>query len=180
MKYMFENKLKVIVQYVLVAFAVLLSILSIFCGRGSYAPCRAFSDFVSLPSDAYTQLSTPISGFKTGQLVINDTSYTVYIAETDATRSQGLSNIISMDTNEGMLFVFDSPTRSPFWMEDMNFSLDFVYIRDGVVVDLLQDISPDTYPELITSREPFTHVLELNAGQIKRWKFAVGDRVELP
>jgi uncharacterized membrane protein (UPF0127 family) len=163
----------------LIVLAVLLCILSIFCGRGSYAPCRAFSDFVSPPSDAYTQLSTPISGFKTGQLMINDISYTVYIADTDATRTQGLSGITSMDSNEGVLFVFDSPTRASFWMKDMKFALDFVYIRDGVIVDLIQGVSPDTFPELITAKTPFTHVLELNAGQIKQWKFAVNDAVEL-
>lgn len=163
----------------LVAFAVLLSILSIFCGRGSYAPCRAFSDFVSPPSHAYTQFSTPISGFKTGQLVINDISYTVYIAETDATRTQGLSGIRSMEVNEGVLFIFDQPQISRFWMKDMHFPLDFVFIDYGKVVDVRSDVSPASYPDIISPRVPASLVVELNAGQIKQWNLKIGDAVKL-
>lgn len=160
---------------------VVLLVPDVFCGRwATIEGCKAFSNFLVPPSDAQKKLGAYTSGFEAGSLRIKDVTYNVFIAHTDATRSQGLSGIASMDTNEGVLFIFDAPTDAKFWMKDMMFALDFVYIRDGKIVDLRENVSPDTYPELITARSPFTHVLELNAGQIRQWKFAVGDRVKLP
>ncbi len=171
---------KILIVIAGLGLAILL-IPSIFCGRGaSIEVCKAFSNVLVPPSDAQKNLGSYTSGFESGRLRIKDVTYNVFIAHTDASRSKGLSGITSMDQNEGVLFIFDAPTDAKFWMKDMTFALDFVYIRDGKIVDLRENVSPDTYPELITARAPFTHVIELNAGQIKQWKFAVGGAVKLP
>lgn len=159
-----------------ICLVIVLSVVGMSCER-SFRSCSIQLFLRTLSSDAQTKLGNPQSGFKSGKMYIKDVPYSVYIAQTDATRAQGLSGITSMYVNEGVLFVFDSPIQVPFWMKEMKFSLDFIYIRDGKIVDLRQNISPDTYPDLITSDVPFTYVLELNAGQIKQWKFAKGDPV---
>src|SRR5690349_20381775 len=52
----------------------------------------------------------------------------VSLADTDATREQGLSGALGLGTTEGMLFLFDYPGRPAFWMKDMLFSIDIIWI----------------------------------------------------
>lgn len=108
----------------------------------------------------------------------NDT-YTLYISDTIPRRTQGLSDIIAMDKLEGMAFVFDEPSHYGFWMNRMNFSLDFVYVREGKIVEIIKDVSPDTFPNTITPKEPADIILELNSGQIDASDIQVGDIFKL-
>ena len=49
-------------------------------------------------------------------------------------------------SGEGMIFVFDFPGNYPFWMQDMNFPLDMVWVeRDFNIVGIVKNVSPDTY-----------------------------------
>lgn len=45
---------------------------------------------------------------------INDKKYKVKLAETEEDQEIGLQGISNLDTNEGMLFVFDSPGEISF------------------------------------------------------------------
>ena len=58
------------------------------------------------------------------------------VALTPAARARGLSGRESLASMTGMLFVFETGRASAFWMKDMLFSLDFVWIgEDCTVVD---------------------------------------------
>lgn len=107
------------------------------------------------------------------------TSFYVKLADTDAKRTQGLSNIRSMNANEGLMFVFPTPTKPSFWMKDMHFALDFVCARDGKVVDVLENFTPDTYPETYTPKENVDTCIELRAGSIERAGIVLGDLVSI-
>jgi uncharacterized membrane protein (UPF0127 family) len=70
-----------------------------------------------------------------------------------------------------MLFVFESESRSVFWMQEMQFPLDFVWIgSDCSVTDITKDApapSPDTIPADLPRYQPVApvqYVLEVNAG----------------
>ncbi len=87
------------------------------------------------------------------------------IADTDASREQGLSGHAPLPANAGMLFVFDTPGQYGFWMKDMNFSLDMVWINaDKTVAGVTKDLSPDTYPSIFMPPNPIQYVLEIDAG----------------
>jgi uncharacterized membrane protein (UPF0127 family) len=91
------------------------------------------------------------------------------IADTDASRRQGLSDKPSLPEDAGMLFVFDVPGQYGFWMKDMTFPLDMVWIgADKTVVSVSKDLSPDTYPEVFNPPVPISYVLEINAGSADR------------
>ena len=66
-------------------------------------------------------------------------------------RNLGLSGRSSLAENEGMLFIFDTPAVYEFWMKDMNFPLDFIWINNGLVVDLSEHIPP---PDKLTNEPP--------------------------
>lgn len=95
--------------------------------------------------------------------VIDGKKYTLYIADTDEKRQQGLSGMKDLPDDAGLLFVFDTPGFHSFWMKDMHFSLDLIFYRDGKEVDRLKDISPDSYPKIFTAKEKFDEAIEIKA-----------------
>jgi len=103
------------------------------------------------------------------------------VADTDATREQGLSGRASMPDDNGMLFVFDEPDTHTFWMKDMLFDLDFVWLDESkTVVEITPNVSKGSYPEFYSPSEPILYMLELNAGTAEREGIKVGDSLTTP
>lgn len=121
-----------------------------------------------------------ISNFKS--FVIGQRSIQVEIADTEAKRSQGLSGRKLLSENQGMLFVFPYTGIYPFWMKDMHFPLDFVWISQKKVVDITENVpnpkTPTDQLPLYTPKEPVDMVLEVNAGFIKKNNIKIGDTIE--
>ena len=87
------------------------------------------------------------------------------ISSTNLERELGLGYRSSIASNQGMLFVFANPSRYDFWMKDMKFPIDIVWIRaDKSVAGVIEDLSPDTYPKIFSPNEDIKYVLELNSG----------------
>ncbi len=122
---------------------------------------------------AYT--STDVSTIK-----INDHSIVVEIKNTEAEREKGLSDRSSLAEGHGMLFVFEKDGTYPFWMKDMLFPIDIIWISSsGSIIGIYENITPDTYPQTFSSQSPARYVLELPANSVKRLKINVGDIVRL-
>ena len=104
------------------------------------------------------------------RIMINNTPVHVTIADTEAKRKQGLSNTPPLAQNEGMMFVFDTAGKYQFWMNDMNYDLDFVYVRDNKIVALAERVPAPKNNKgaiaIITPNIVFTHVIELPSGFI--------------
>ena len=116
---------------------------------------------------------------------IGNTTYVVDLAVTPAERSQGLSGRPSLDPNRAMLFVYDEDAPRTFWMPDMHFPLDMVWIRsDCTVAGVSADVpnpSLDTPRDQLPhypSNEPVRFVLEINAGQAETHGIAPGSPVQ--
>lgn len=101
--------------------------------------------------------------------------YRVSVAKTEKAREEGLQGVTTLPYNEGMLFVFDEPTRASFWMKDTYIPLDIIYItEDGEVSEVFQDCAPmDEDPH--TATEDVMYVLEVNPDS----GISVGDEVDL-
>jgi hypothetical protein len=125
--------------------------------------------------DMATTLSD-FPGYKTETIVIDGEDIHVAIADTPALQELGLGNRNGLPDGEGMLFVFTTDSEEAFWMKDMHFSIDMIWISvQGNIVYLAQDISPDTYPENFVPTSPARYVLELPAGYAQAHGFKVGD-----
>ncbi|MEK7609717.1 MAG: DUF192 domain-containing protein [Patescibacteria group bacterium] len=102
----------------------------------------------------------------------------VYTAKNPTTRRLGLSGYKSLAVDKGMLFIFPEAGKYDFWMKDMNFPLDIVWINSNkVIIGVGKNISPKTYPKSITSPKNIQFVLELNAGTAEIFGLATGTRV---
>jgi uncharacterized protein len=96
---------------------------------------------------------------------------------TDELRRKGLSNRDSLCENCGMLFLFQEKENYSFWMKDMRFPIDMIWLRDNKVVDISQDISHKS-KSVHTSKEKVDKVLELNANAVTRCKIEVGTKLK--
>lgn len=117
-------------------------------------------------------------------LCVHEARIKVLVADTPEERAAGLSGYAGLPEDAGMLFVYAEPQQPSFWMKGMEISLDIIWLRDSVVVQIHADVPPaagDT-PEAYLPRyrpdEPVTHVLELNAGAAERLGIVVGSRIE--
>lgn len=120
-----------------------------------------------------------------GVVKINESSIKVEIADTQAKRSKGLSGRESLASDEGMLFIFPKEDIYPFWMKGITFALDFVWIRDLAVVDLLENVppapagQPDSSLPIYQSKVEINKVLEIPAGTVQRLNIRVGDTIKI-
>ncbi|MBI2908391.1 MAG: DUF192 domain-containing protein [Chloroflexi bacterium] len=114
-------------------------------------------------------------------LFIGQTRVCVEIAETPEATERGLSGRDPLAGNQGMLFIFQYSGVYPFWMKEMKFPLDFIWIAEGKVVDLTENVplSPEGPLPLYRPRVPITWVLEVNAGFVAQHGIKIGDSVAL-
>lgn len=107
-----------------------------------------------------------VSQNNTKNALIGGQWYRLEIASTPEAREQGLSGREQLCIHCGMLFVFPEPTEPLFWMKDMQFSLDVLWLLDDRVVAKQENLQ---YPSLETfgPGTVVTKALELPAGSAK-------------
>ncbi len=121
---------------------------------------------------------------KTETLMVGNTKLNAEIANTAQTRARGLGGRTSLASDSGMLFVFDKSGIHPFWMKGMLFPLDFIWIKDQKVVDLIKNIPPpaegqsDNQLPIYQSTVPVDSIIEVNAGFVDQNGIKVGDDVK--
>jgi uncharacterized membrane protein (UPF0127 family) len=78
----------------------------------------------------------------------------------------GLGRRDSLDWDHGMLFSYDQPGFHRFWMKDMRFDIDIVWIRGDRVVDISHRVPhvPGGNGPTVRPRELADRVLEVPAG----------------
>ncbi len=97
------------------------------------------------------------------------------IAKTPAARERGLSGYSSLASDQGMLFIFPKSGSMNFWMKDMNFPIDIVWMnRDRTILGVTRNLSPESYPKTFSSPENVQFVLELNAGSADTFGLRTG------
>ena len=92
---------------------------------------------------------------------------TAEVADTDESRTKGLSGHDQLTESEGMLFVFEQASlENCFWMKDMTFAIDMVWLDDEKhVVTVEPNVTPETYPNKFCPDMPAKYGLELASGR---------------
>lgn len=79
-----------------------------------------------------------------------------------------------------MLFIFEEPGLYGFWMKDMKFDIDMIWLdKKGTVVHLEAAVPADSYPQIYYPSVPASYVLELNSGESEQLGLDIGDIVNL-
>lgn len=98
------------------------------------------------------------------------------IENTQAGRELGLGGRTGLSENSAMLFVFDKPDTYPFWMKDMKFPIDILWLDESYrIVHIESDLSPDTYPQTFAPSEKSHFVLETAAHFAEKNNLKIGE-----
>lgn len=117
-------------------------------------------------------------------LQVGSKTIQVQVAADSVTQERGLSSRDALTDDQGMLFDFgvtkgDYPA---FWMKDMTFPLDLIWIQDKKIIGITPDVQPANLPDEQMPRyfppSPISWVLEVNAGWVQRHHIKVGDEVK--
>ncbi|HPV70396.1 MAG TPA: DUF192 domain-containing protein [Candidatus Magasanikbacteria bacterium] len=117
----------------------------------------------------------------TANLKVGNVELKVEVADSVKSWQKGLSGRKSLPENKGMLFVFPQEDRQSFWMKDMEFPIDIIWINNGKIVDIAPNVQPsfiEPLPQYLP-RLPSKFVLETVAGFSLKNKLKIGDSVEI-
>ena len=112
----------------------------------------------------------------------DETCFTVEVADVFYERYGGLAFRVSLEPDKGMLFPFKHEMDYSFWMKNMNFPLDIIFIdKEKEVKYIASDVQPCETEECPSIRAgmPIMYVLELNAGTAKEINLNVGDKLNI-
>ena len=98
------------------------------------------------------------------------------LALTPIERQIGLMNRPSMPTHEGMLFVFEQPTKQCFWMKNTLLPLTAAFMADDGTIVNLEDMKPQTL-EPHCSKKEVRYVLEMNQGWFEKRGIKAGSKL---
>ncbi len=131
----------------------------------------------------YRTMSSANPPLRKQQVKIGSAVFTVEVASTMAEQARGLSFRPSLAEDQGMFFMFGSPKIQNFWMKDMNFPIDIIWISGDKVVGFAEHAFPQPGVPLwslkiYSSPDGTDRVLEVRAGTVARDNIKVGDTVE--
>jgi uncharacterized membrane protein (UPF0127 family) len=131
----------------------------------------------------------------TTELKVKETSIYVEVVNTPEKITLGLSGREKFKENQGMLFDFNpqlttetakaAGIRPNFWMKDMKFDLDIIWIKDKKIVGITKNVpkpSPGQRNQdlpLYPAPQPIDMVLEVLAGWSDENKVEIGDEISL-
>jgi len=101
-----------------------------------------------------------------GTVHIGKRDIIVEIADTEPKHEIGLGGKSCISEGTGMLFVYKdiSPSNRCFWMKDMKFPIDIVWLdKDKKVIYMKENVQPNSYPEKFCPGKDSQYVLELGA-----------------
>lgn len=154
---------------------IALGILLVFVGLGAWGVTA-----LSNKSDEPEYLTCQVFYKRDAQVKVNRTTLYAEVADSPEQLQKGLSSRDCIGENQAMLFVFDQPSQYSFWMKDMKFPIDIVWLdAGGKVVKVQPNVSPDSYPNTFTNTEPALYVLELQAGRAESLGLEPGSNVEI-
>ena len=116
-------------------------------------------------------------------ITINGQHFSVELAQTPNQLERGLGGRSSIGS-DGMLFVLPRRTIPGFWMKDMQFALDFIWIDDGKIVDITENVQPPKRgiftEQLVIYRPhiPVTYVLVVPARFVDDHQLKVGESIQ--
>lgn len=127
-------------------------------------------------------LSFRICGEKSRVISINGRDIRVELAINSTDKIRGLGGRPSINDDEGMLFVYDAEYLPQFWMKNMLFPIDIIWINDDMVVGFEKNVplpSGEGTELVLYSPKTFVDkVLEVKSGFVDKHGLKIGDQID--
>ena len=136
------------------------------------------SVFITIASFAsYAQ--TPQTHLQRATLLVGMFQIDAQIAQTPEERQIGLMFRVQMPQAEGMIFIFEEPSKQCFWMKNTILPLTAAFVSDDGIIVNLADMKPQT-TETHCSAKPVRFVLEMNQGWFVKKGIKAGSKLKGP
>ncbi len=146
------------------------------------AMCLSQSAESPAPPKTTTTTLEPVPIPENAVILEDGTVISLEIARTDAEQMRGLMYREGIGENEGMLFVFERERRYEFWMKNVKFPIDMLWLDSGFkVVHIERGVPPcsaEPCPRYAPTN-PGKYVLELKANLTRKRGIAVGDVLDV-
>lgn len=115
-------------------------------------------------------------------VTIGEKKFWLYTPSNDEERQRGLAAFDKIGANEGMIFRGLPEGKQTFWMKDMKFDIDILWVnKNNEVIHILYDASKNSYPTKFENppTRPSSYVIELTAGASEKNGIAPGSIVKI-
>ncbi|OQB05616.1 MAG: hypothetical protein BWY19_00885 [bacterium ADurb.Bin212] len=131
-----------------------------------------------------TQHPNSSGGYEINRIQVADHTLDVYIADTNNKREIGLAVFDEISEQQGMLFVFDTVDRQIFWMKNMKFDIDIIWINGQEIVDITKNVpvqngASDSELFRYRPRSEVDKVLEVKAGWVDKFDISIGENISM-
>src|SRR5690348_7654007 len=120
---------------------------------------------------------------KSPTATIKNHTFILDVAKTAKQQEIGLAKYTSLPMNKAMYFPFDRDGYYSFWMKNMHFAIDIIYIRNSKIITIFSSVPAPTKNQIFLPIyqpvSPANAVLEINAGLAKKYGFTIGDKIYL-
>lgn len=112
-------------------------------------------------------------------VIINNVVFDVDVAIFNYEQIKGLGGKQELKNNQGMLFVYLNDDIRYFWMKDMNFPIDILWIKNNKIVNILENVPLLTNGEITRMNSLYNvdKVLELKAGSVSKYNININDEI---
>ncbi|MEK6860037.1 MAG: DUF192 domain-containing protein [Nanoarchaeota archaeon] len=119
------------------------------------------------------------SNKKIKQVCFDKKCVSVEIADTDALREKGLMFRKYLNSDSGMLFIFEKEGIRYFWMKNTKIPLDIIWIDKNMNIIKIDNAVPCLKEpcEFYSSQNKVLYVLEVNSGFSNENDVKVGDKI---
>ena len=119
---------------------------------------------------------------KNNKIEINGHKMNIEIVRNPIDLAKGLSGRDPLSLDEGMLFIFPKESGYGFWMKDMRFAIDIVWIKGDKVIGFIENVDPqigvsEKDLKIYSPGEPVDKVLEILGGRARSLNLKIGDKV---
>ncbi len=123
------------------------------------------------------------TGYRKASVSMKGKRFTVEVADSFMKIMKGLMGRSGLPSGGGMLFVFRRDGKYGFWMLNMKFSIDIIWLdKDCRVVYICRDAEPcRSIFSCMTVKpdEDSRYVLEVKAGTASALRLRIGDRIRI-
>ena len=145
--------------------------------RGLTSILKAFATLVGVTAIASIAHAQPVqASLPTQDLYAGMHRIVTEVAASPDQRAIGLMGRKSLPDNHGMLFVFESPQRQCFWMEQTFVPLSIAFLKEDGTITNIEHMEPLSRASHCSS-EPVRLALEVNQGWFEQRNIKPGMQI---
>ncbi|MEC9414434.1 MAG: DUF192 domain-containing protein [Pseudomonadota bacterium] len=106
-------------------------------------------------------------------------TYAVEVVKSQSDQEIGLMYRNRLKEKTGMLFIFKKEKKATFWMKNTYIPLDIIFIKEDGTIDSIKFNAEPLKTKKIKSKDKIAAVLEINAGEAKKFNFNINSIVRI-